>query len=78
MTQVLGLIWNRNSLSNIDKFDFLRGQLKSDGREAISRHESTDANYWIVTETLQEQYGKKQLIINPHYEKIKKIKTKWK
>ena len=64
---------NSNSQSNIDKFNDLRAKLRSDTREGIARLETTDANYGIGIEILQERYVKKQLIINAHYGKLKEM-----
>ena len=68
-------IYNSNSLSHIDKFSYLRAQLISYAREAIYGLETTDANYRVTIEILQERYGKKQLIINPHNAKLKEMQV---
>ena len=64
-------IHNSNSLSNNDKFNYLRAQLISDARRGIFRLETTDSKYRVAIEILQERHGKEQLIINAHYEKLR-------
>ena len=66
-------IHNNNSLGNIDKFNYLRAQLRNDAKEAITGLETTDANYQVAIDILKERYGKKQLIINAHYSKLKEM-----
>ena len=68
-------IHNSNSQSNIDKFNYLRAQLRRDARGGISRLKTTDASYRVAMEMLQKRYGKKQLIINTHYGKLKEMQA---
>ena len=64
---------HKKELSRIDKFNYLRSQLRNDAKDVISGLETTDANYDIAIDLLQERYGKKQLIINAHYAKLKEM-----
>ena len=66
-------IHNSKTLSDVDKFNYLRAQLTNAAKETISGLETTDANYQVTIDILQERYGRKQLIINAHYAKIKEI-----
>ena len=56
-----------------DKYNYLKSQLQNDAKEVISGLEMTDANYDIAVDLLHERYGKKQLIINTHYAKLKEM-----
>ena len=66
-------IHNKGELSRIDKFNYLRSQLRNDAKDVIAGLETTKANYDVAIELLQERYGKKQLIINAHYAKLKEM-----
>ena len=66
-------IHKANSLCNIEKFNYLRAQLRSEAKEAITGLETTEANYNVAIDILHERYGNKQLIINAHYTKLKEM-----
>ena len=48
-------------------------ELLNEAKEAITGLETTEANYKVAVNILQERYGKKQLIINAHYAKLKEM-----
>ena len=66
-------IHKSNSLSSVEKFNYLRAQLRNEAKEAITGLKTTEANYEVAVTILQERYGKKQLIINAHYAKLKEM-----
>ena len=66
-------IHNGSSLCKIEKFNYLRAQLRSEAKEAITGLETTEANYDVAIDILHERYGNKQHIINAHYAKLKEM-----
>ena len=66
-------IHKSNSLSSVEKFNYLRAHLRNEAKEATTGLETTEANYEVAVTILQERYGKKQLIINAHYAKLKEM-----
>ena len=56
------------SLSDIEKFNYLRSLLQGPALEAIAGLTLTAANYTEAVEVLQKRFGNKQQIINKHME----------
>ena len=61
------------SLTNIDKFNYLRSLLKSTAREAISGLTLTEANYGEAISVLKRRFGNKQQIISRHMDTLVSI-----
>ena len=67
---------NKNTrLNPIDKFTYLKSQLTNQAREIISGLDITDANYKVAIDLLHERYGKRHLLIQAHYARLKEIPT---
>ena len=54
----------------IDKFNYLKAQLKGTASEVIPGLELTQENYNIAINLLKERYGKKQIMIKAHFTKL--------
>ena len=63
---------NKN-LHDIEKFNYLRGQLQEPAGERLFGLELMKNNYKIVGDMLKEQYGKKHVIIDAHCAKIMNV-----
>ena len=63
-------IHQNSSLTEIDKFNYLRSLLKGAGREAISGLMLTTANYDEAISILKKRYGNKQVIISRHMDAL--------
>jgi hypothetical protein len=59
-----------SSLSTVQKFDYLKEYLKGEARLFVENLELTDANYQIAIDELQKTYGKKEVLISAHFEKL--------
>lgn len=67
------LIHENFSLSNVQKFHYLRSSLADEAAEQIHSLETTDANYEIAWAILKERYENNNLIINSHIDAIFEI-----
>ena len=63
-------IHSNKSLHNVDKFNYLKGQLQEQASEVLSGLELTNENYNVAVEILKERYGRKQFMIDAHYAKM--------
>ena len=54
------------SLSNVQKFAYLRTLLTDEASRAIAGIDLTDANYPSAIELLSDRYGRKQIIVDAH------------
>ena len=61
---------SNKQLHDVDKFNYLKAQLKGTTSEVISRLELTQENYNIAINLLKERYGKKQIMIKGPLRKI--------
>jgi hypothetical protein len=55
------------SLSDIDKFNYLRCQLVGDAKSALEGLELTTTNYATAIDLLKDRFGNSQTVINAHY-----------
>ncbi|XP_011858289.1 PREDICTED: uncharacterized protein LOC105555857 [Vollenhovia emeryi] len=62
----LSVIDSNDSLSKIQKFQYLRSALKGEALNVIQTLETTEANYDIAWNLIRERYENKKLIINTH------------
>ena len=72
-------IHNNDSLADIDRFNYLKGNLKGEALAAISGLSLNSENYQQAVAILKERYGNEQVLISAHMEsmlRIKKIKSK--
>ena len=63
-------IHSNKQLHDVDKFNYLKAQLKGTASEVISGLELTQENYNIAINLLKERYGKKQIMIKAHFAKL--------
>ena len=61
------------SLSNIDKFNYLRCYVTGDTLNTIEGLSLTDDNYIMALELLEDRYGNKQVIITAHTKNLLKL-----
>ena len=59
-----------SSLSAVQKFDYLKEYLKGEARLFVENLELTDANYQIAVNQLKATYGKTEVLINAHFDKL--------
>ena len=63
-------IHKNNDLQNLDKFNYLRSQLRGQASEMLMGIELTNDNYNTAIALLKESYGKKQVMTDLHYVQI--------
>jgi len=66
-------IHNNRSLSDIEKFDYLRSLLQGPTLNAIAGLTLTDANYSEAIEVLCKRFSSKQLSINPYMDVLQNV-----
>nr|XP_022905464.1 uncharacterized protein LOC111417425 [Onthophagus taurus] len=62
----VALVHDNNSLSNIQKFHYLRAALKDKASHTLSSLSASENNYQIAWDLLKERYENKRLIIQNH------------
>ena len=60
-------------ISAIDKFNYLRGQLRGPAAQAVSGFSLTSENYQQAVEVLEKRFGNPQTIIASHMDSLLKI-----
>ena len=75
-------IHKNKDVQNVDKFNYLRSQLRGQVSEMLMGIELTNDNYNTTIDLLKELYGKKQIMIDLQYVQINNIpmasyKTAW-
>ena len=66
------------NISDIDKFNYLKGCVKGEALAAISGLTLTSDNYQEAVQVLKDRFGNEQVLISAHMEsllKINKIKS---
>ena len=66
-------IHNNKGLHAVDKFNYLKSQLFGNASKVISGLDLTKDSYYVAIDLLKEIYGKKQVIVNTHYTKLKNL-----
>ena len=64
-----------NSLTNTDKFNYIRGLLQHTALKAISGLTLTSANYWEALAILQKRFGNKPLIQAKHTDALMHVEA---
>ena len=65
-------IHSNDCLSDVDKFNYLRGLLEESAKSCISGFSLTAANYKSAVEILKERYGKKSAVQRAHMQQLMK------
>ena len=68
------VIHNSKTLSNVEKFTYLRSYIEKDALHAISGISLTNDNYDKAWELLQERFGNTQVIITSHMNELLKMR----
>ena len=68
-------IHNNRSLSNIEKFNYLRSLLQGPALDAIAGLTLTDANYNEAVQVLTSRFGNKQLIIDRYMDVLLSVEA---
>ena len=63
-------IHSNKQLHDVDKFNYLKAQLKGTASKVISGLQLTQENYNITINLLKDRYGKKQIMIKAHFVKL--------
>ncbi|GBN80335.1 hypothetical protein AVEN_65111-1 [Araneus ventricosus] len=63
-------IHNNTSLSKVEKFNYLRSYLSANAQSAIERFSISDENYDSVVEILKNRFGRRDIIIHAHMNKL--------
>ena len=66
-------IHNSDNISDIDKFNYLKGCLKGEAFAAILGWTLTSENYKEAIQVLHDRFGNEQILISPHVESLLKI-----
>lgn len=64
------LIHTNNSLTNVQKLQYLRASLSGLAADVIASLETSDANYQIAWNSFTDRYDKIRIIVNAHVESI--------
>ncbi len=59
-----------SNLTAVQKFDYFKEYLKGETRLFVENLELTDVNYQIAIDELKKTYGKKEVLINAHFDKL--------
>ena len=68
-------VHKNKSLSNIDKFNYLRSVLERSAKEAIAGLTLTNANYTEAIEILMKRFGNKKQIIGKNMDALLSIES---
>ena len=60
-------------LHSVNKFNYLKVQLRGEAKDVISGLDITRSNYDVAVKMLTERYGKKYLMIDAHYSQLRDI-----
>lgn len=71
----VSLIHNNKSITDIEKFHFLRGALEGDAKEVIHSLEFSAANYKTAWDLLCERYNNTSYLINNHVKLLFSLPT---
>ncbi|CAG9135002.1 unnamed protein product [Plutella xylostella] len=66
----ISLIHNNSSISNINKFHYLRAALKGSASIIVQSLDLTEANYDIAWQLLSERYDNTRLLVNNHVQAL--------
>ena len=66
-------VHNREELTDVERFGYLRGLLTDTAAATISGLTLTEANYENATTFLKQRYGHPQIIINSHMDQLMQI-----
>ena len=61
---------SNTSLTNIDKFNYLKSKLFGSARKSISGLSLTNGNYDVAIKILKERFGNEQDVIKIHYDRL--------
>ena len=67
-------IHNNESLSDVDKFSYLRGLLEEPAKSAIAGFSMTEANYSQAVELLRRRFGNKTIVQRAHINELMNVK----
>ena len=67
---VSGTIHENHTLTDVERFTYLKGLVRGAAAEAITGLSITAANYAEVVEVLNRRFGSKQRIIQEHMDKL--------
>ena len=59
-----------STLTNVQKFDYLKEYLEGEAHLIVNNLELTDANYQVAIDELKKSYGKKPVMIDAHFNKL--------
>ena len=63
-------VHKNKKLSNIEKFNYLKGKLTGDALNAIAGLSLSNENYEVAVSILKERFGKKQDLVDIHYMQV--------
>lgn len=63
-------IHSNSQLTDVDKFNYLKGLLEGDASRAIDGIALTSVNYRVAIKILQERFGDPQVVIAAHFDEI--------
>ena len=69
-------VHNLTSLTDVQRFSYLKTTLEGEPAKLIANLEMTSRNYNSAIATLKDRYGDKQRIIEAHYQKLLSLESK--
>ena len=66
-------IHQNSTLSDVDKFNYLKAKLEDEALLSIAGLELTSANYGVALNILKERFGDQQRVIDAHYGRLMNI-----
>ena len=61
------------SLSNVEKFTYLKSYVTGDAEDSIKGLTATDVNYKMAVDILKQRYGNTQVIVNSHMKSLTRL-----
>ena len=68
-------IHNKPSLTDVDRFNYLKSYLESTASDSIAGLTLTPADYAEAIATLKKRFGSTQLIVNKHMDSLLSLPT---
>ena len=65
-----GAIDQNPTLSNVDKFNYLKAKLEGEALSSIAGIELTNDNYSVALKILTERFGNRQVCVDAHYNRL--------
>ena len=68
-------VHTNTNLTGVEKFNYLRAQLEGDAARTVSGFTLTNASYEQSISLLKSRFGKKERIVNAHYQALLELEV---